>query len=158
MSQLVDSFLLSEAEVEQAMILNKCSQDMLYDLLGMAVQTQSLSALTLWLERMQHGGPQQDVLGELRAIGREEGRNLLEALRPVICDVWGYCRRRSSDGLGDPRRLVRLLAPLIGPVLFGEEVMPRDRTLLVVACVFTARSGLSRLCRCGEANRSTAKE
>lgn len=154
MSPLADLFLLSEAEVEQAMILNKCSQDMLYDLLGLAVQTQSLAALTLWLERMQHGGPQQDGLSDLRAIGREEGRNLLEALRPVICDVWGYCQRRSSDGLGDPRRLVRLLAPLIGPVLFGEEVMPRDRTLLVVACVFTARSGLSRLCRCSESGRS----
>lgn len=151
MDQRIDQFELSDSEIEQAMVLNKCSQDMLCNLLGLATQTQSLSSLVLWLEIMQHG--EHQALRYVRDIGQQEGKNMLAVLRPVICDQWKYCQRRSTDGFGDPRRFIRLLAPIIGSILYREEVTPCDRIHLIIACVFVTRANLSSLCQCKTATK-----
>lgn len=78
---------------------------------------------------------------------------MLQKVYHILCEQWGYCHRRSTEGLGDPRYLIQVLAPLIGPVLQEIYSPPGgllNRPLLIVACVFVARTGLSTLCRCEE--------
>lgn len=141
-------FVLTEEEVEQAMVINKFSLDLLYKLLGLTTLSQNLTTSVLCLERLGYSNTTKGFLEEITELGKSAGENLLDTVQPIICEQWDYCRRISTDGLGDPRRLVQALAQLIEPKLYEEGIT--TRSALIAACVFVARSNLSQLCRCSD--------
>jgi len=140
-------FCLTPAELEQAMVLNRFGHDMLYALLDLVLASRSLAGQILWLESLGHDIGLGGALAEVSRRGAEEGELLLTELHPLICEQWGYCRRRASDGLGDPRVFIGALAELIGPMLKRKGVV--ERGALVAVAVFVARADLSRRCQCG---------
>lgn len=147
---LEQEFLLSKEEIEQAIILSRFSMQMLYCFLGLVLNTYSLPSLVLFFEEIGHAEDMDVFVARLEEIGREEGANILAAVKVAICEQWGYCRRRSTDGLGDPRHFIQVLAPVIGPELSKRYSSGKnlDRSFLITACVFVARSNLGKLCNC----------
>lgn len=145
-----NKFLLTNEEIEQAMIINRFEMPMLTAFLGLAVNTYGLSNLVLLFERLGHTESQHEFLESCTEIGRNEGVSILHSVRTQVCEEWKYCRRRASDGLGDPKNLIQLLAPIIGPELskhYGDG-QSLNRSFLIISCVFVARSDLGKLCHC----------
>jgi hypothetical protein len=154
----LDRFSLTEDELHQAMVLNRLSLRMLNQLLGLVHATRALPAALLLLERINHCDDASAIRQQFEDIGAQEGGRIAQALKPVICGDWDFCKRRSTDGLGDPRRLINSLASVIGPALINENPTPGDKVYLMSVCLYLSRSRLSALCKCDDKASSGPNE
>ncbi|MCX7601189.1 MAG: hypothetical protein N2Z75_04515 [Meiothermus sp.] len=130
------------------MILMRYGTSELYAVFGLCHVAQDLTAQLCWLERASHSEQAAELLEDLEAVGRREASSLVQLLKTTICEEWGYCRRRVTDGLGDPRRLIQELSRLIYNYLDAKEVRAVDRSWVLLAAVVLARSDLGKLCCC----------
>lgn len=142
------AYYLPEEELERAMVLMRYGTSELHAVFGLCHVAQDLTAQLCMLERASHSERAAELLEDLEAVGRREANSLIQLLKSAICEEWGYCRRRVTDGLGDPRRLVQELSRLIYNYLDEKEVRAVDRSWVLLAAVVLARSDMGKLCRC----------
>ncbi|ADD27323.1 hypothetical protein Mrub_0548 [Meiothermus ruber DSM 1279] len=144
------AYYLPEEELERAMVLMRYGTSELHAVFGLCHVAQDLTAQLCWIERASHSERAAELLEDLEAEGQREADSLIQLLKSAICEEWGYCRRRVTDGLGDPRRLVQELFRLIYNYLCLDEkgVRAVDRSWVLLAAVVLARSDLGKLCRC----------
>lgn len=136
-------------DIEQAMVLNKLHLRALLAVLGVIRISHELPGLVTWIERLSNESGTESALSNVALIGEERYRSTLQALKPAICEDWDYCRRKATDGLGDPRRLIGSLAQLAASnrTLLGAM----SHSELVVISVLLSRTDLNGWCECESA-------
>jgi len=136
-------------DMEQAMVLNKLHLRALFAVLGVIRLSQELPGIVTWIERLANRSDMKSTLSNLASVGEERYRSMLQTLKPAICNDWDYCRRKTNDGFGDPRRLLDSLAELVASnqKLLGEI----SHSELVVISVLLSRTDLNGWCECESA-------
>lgn len=141
---------LSEAEIEQAMVLSMFEKRDLYAIFYLSLMASHLSDLILFYESAGGSDTVSELLSDCSTTGRSLYQTQLDILEDSLCNEWRYCKRRADAGFGNARILISALFQFVVATLLrkGEVSISRDSQLLFV--VLLARADLSALCKCSE--------